>query len=245
MKKTHKYRYKKRIKRTIKRKNKKRGGSNPNIDNEKAKRILENIQENRKIENAQTIEQMKQTVNSTINLINGSIENAIVNIGNKIGVDITNPENIQRNLEKIKEALNDPETREKMKEIIYDTSIYLGVIMESAQPFTKPLVDTGMKALTEASSKVGESAVKIVLNTAEEIPIIGILIGSVRSISNVGEAIIASIGAGSKVVTSFSDTVNATFENVKDKLENLSEEKRKSIDRINNSTKRFIDSYKT
>ena len=161
-------------------------------------------------------------------LAEGIAVNTLNNVGEFVGVDLENPASVQEKLDNMKRTLSDPETTKKMVE--------LGVIaLEATEPFAKPLIDKTVEAGSEAISKMGEAGVKVLLNTAEEIPGVGIVLGTVRSLNNVGEAIISSVNAGTEVITSTSDTINATTKNFK----RLLKEKEDVLNRTQNSVNNF------
>jgi hypothetical protein len=98
------------------------------------------------------------------------------------------------------------------------------------------VIDKTVEASGKALSKIGETGVKVLLNTAEEIPGVGIIFGTVRSLSNIGEAIVSSVNAGSEVITASSDMINATTKN----YERLVEEKNQIAGRTNKSIEEFV-----
>lgn len=175
----------------------------------------------------------------TSELAEGVALKTIENIGMLLGVDLSNPRDINGNLDKIKVALSNPETKEKIRSIIGQISEILGVAIEAASPFIEPLMNKTFEVGTAALSKMSESAVKIGLNTAEEIPGVGVLIGTVRSLSSAMEAFLAGVNAGDEVVTSSSDTINAAVRNFKQ----IMKDKQNSLDRINNSVNNFQAPY--
>ena len=156
-------------------------------------------------------------------------------IGNLLGIDLSDTQDISGNLDRIKAALANPENREKIREIIGQLSEILAVALEAASPFIQPLIDKTFDVGANALSKMGESAVKIGLNTAEEIPGVGVLIGTIRSLSNALEAFLSTANAGEEIITTASDSVNAAFQN----FNKLTKEKEASLNRIQNSVNNF------
>ena len=108
-------------------------------------------------------------------------------------------------------------------------------MLEAAGPFLEQLVDKSIKIGSESITKIAEAAVKVALNTAEEIPVAGIVIGMVRSLSNAGEAALAATNATNQMITSTSNTINAASKN----YERLIKEKMNSENRINKSVTNF------
>ena len=188
-------------------------------------------------EDKEAVEQIKQEVqdekNSNIlgksgEFAEGVAANAINNVGNLIGLDLDDPNMVQENKEKIKQ--------------ISENAAEIGsIVAESVEPFTKPLIDKTIKAGTEAASKIGESSVKVILNTAEEIPGVGVVLGTIRSLGNIGDAVVSSVNAGSEVITSASDTINESVKN----FDRLIKEKGDVLNRTKASIDEFTGGFRT
>jgi len=168
-------------------------------------------------------------------LAEGLTLKGVEQMGSLMGVNLSDSRNVNEKLDQIKMALTDPKSKEKIKEIVSEAAAVGAVAVEAASPFIQPLVNKTIDVGTETMSKIGESAVKIALNTAEEIPVAGVVIGTVRSLSNAGEALAAASSAASQVVTASSDTINAATKN----FQRLMKEKMNSVNRINDSLNKF------
>ena len=158
----------------------------------------------------------------TKDVAEGVAANTLDKVGDLFGVDLTDPNLLEKN-------------KEEVKQISKNAAEMGNLVLESVEPFTKPLIDKSIKASGKILSEVGETGVKVVLNTLEEIPILGILVGTIRSAGNIGDAIVSSANAGSQVVTSAADTINASVKN----FDRLLEEK----EEILNRTKTSIDEF--
>jgi hypothetical protein len=180
-------------------------------------------------------------VTKASNLLSGLTIKGIERFGQLLGVDLSNTENFSEKLDQIKNALMDSKNREKIKGIIEELANTGAIMLEAAGPFLQQFVDKSIKIGTKSFSKIAEAAVKITLNTAEEIPGVGVVIGTVRSLSNAGEAVLAASNAATQMVTSASDTINAASKN----YERLIKEKMNSVNRINNSVTNFNKSMLT
>lgn len=163
-----------------------------------------------------------EILQTTGELAEGIVVNTLDDIGEVVGVDLSDPKLAEEN-------------REKIVQMGKNAAEVGAIALEAAEPFTKPLIDKSVEAGGEILSKMGEAGVKVLLNTAEEIPMVGIVFGTIRSISNIGEAAISSINAGSEVITTASDAVNATTKN----FERLMEEREKIQNRTNESIQNF------
>lgn len=181
-----------------------------------------------------------EVIDKSADLVEGVTANILDNTAELVGVDLTNTEETNKKLDEIKATISDPETQEKTSEIIGETAKLGAVALEAAEPFIDPLIDTVNDKSEKLLSKIGESSVKVLLNTAEEIPGVGVVIGTARSVSNIGEAIAASVNTGSELVTTTSDTINAATKNYKQLLD----EKTNIENRTNTSINQFENPVK-
>jgi hypothetical protein len=159
---------------------------------------------------------------TTGDLIEGATINTLEGVGELVGVDLTDPHLAEEN-------------KEKIQEITKNAAEIGTVALEAAAPFTDKLIDDSVEASGHALSKMGEAGVKVLLNTAEEIPGVGIIIGTLRSADAIGKAVLSSVNAGSEVIESSSDTLNATLKN----FDRLMEEKEETENRVKASIDEF------
>ena len=208
------------------------GGDSSTNDNN-ASQIMNEVKKERKfsIPSLGNIPMIKKTGE----LVEGLTLKGVERLASLLGINLSDSRSVNEKLDQIKLALSDPKNKEKIKEIVSEAAKVGAVAVEAASPFIQPLVNKTIAVGTESMSKIGESAVKIALNTAEEIPVAGVVIGTVRSLSNVGEAMAAASSAASEVVTASSDTINAATKN----FERLMKEKMNSVNRINDSLNKF------
>lgn len=152
----------------------------------------------------------------------GVAAKTVENVGDLLGVDLDDPNLVEKN-------------KEQIQQISKNAAEVGNLVVESVEPFTKPLIDKTIKASEKILSSVGENGVKVLLNTAEAIPGVGIVIGSIRTMDNIGNAVVSSVNAGSEVVASSADTINASVKN----FDRLIQEK----EEILNRTKSSIDEF--
>jgi hypothetical protein len=158
-----------------------------------------------------------------------------------LDVDLNDSAEFKEKLEDIKNVLNDPRNKELMKEVIANFAQVGIVALDAAKPFINDLITEIFDKLKVVGNEFGETGVKVALNTLEEIPGYGIIIGTIRSASNIGEAILASSNATAEVVTKTSDTINASLQN----FDNLLKEKGDLIDRTTESINKFSENMKS
>jgi len=208
------------------------GGDDSTIYDKNANEIMNEVKKERKINfdlgNLPVIKKSRE-------LLEGLSIKGIENLGLLLGVDLYSSQDINEKLEKIKVALADPRNKEKVREITSEAAKVGNIALEAATPFIKPLIDKTVDVGSEALSKMGESAVKIGLNTAQVIPGVGLVVGTFRSLNNAGEAMVAASNAASEVVTTTSDSINAATKN----FERLMKEKMQGLNRINESVNKF------
>jgi hypothetical protein len=152
-----------------------------------------------------------------------------------MGIDVTNPQQATQALAAINHTLTDPQAVQQMKQTIATAAESGKEMLQAAEPLIDPLVDKTIEEGQKAASKIGEAAIKIGLNTAEEIPGVGVLIGTVRSLSNAGEALTAAADAAAEITHTAADTVEGTAQNWK----RLQAEKAAAIARTQASMRQF------
>ena len=158
-----------------------------------------------------------------------------------LDVDLNDSERFKEKLEDLKNVLNDPRNKELMKEVVANFAQVGIVALDAAKPFINDLITEIFDKLKVVGDEFGETGVKVVLNTLEEIPGYGIIIGTIRSASNIGEAVLASTNATAEVVTKTSDTINASLQN----FDKLLKEKGDLMDRTTESINKFSENMKS
>jgi hypothetical protein len=166
--------------------------------------------------------------------------NTIESIGDKLGFDLKNTTQVNQKLRQVNDTLSNPQNIEQVKEIISNAAEIGAVGIEAAKPFIDPLIDTTIEKTKEAASKIGEAGVKIALNTATEIPGIGVVVGTIRSLSNAAEAGLAAINAGNEITKTTANTINASTKN----FNRLMREKKNILERTQNSVNNFMEPQK-
>ena len=177
------------------------------------------------MENNQQIDQIEKNVEAGHPGLSPAIKNAfgaatgaaeqasiyaLEKLSSFLGTDLTNKQAVNEKLDEIKKIVSDPEIREKLM-----------IIAVAAKPALQKFTEEVVEAVTKSADKIGQSTVKVILNTLEEIPGVGVLIGTARSADTIAQTV-QSVGNNfASVVISGSDAVNQTKQIVASKLSEL------------------------
>jgi rRNA processing protein Gar1 len=205
---------------------------NLNINMENLTKPVSNIIEGTKSVVSNIIEDVKIPVSNIVNkgvtLGEGLVEKGIEKVGDVVGVDVTQPQIIENKLHQIENVISNPEIKKEIGKIVEVTG-------EAMEPYIKPLEEKVIEKTKEVGKELGTSAVQIGLNTAEEIPGVGVVIGTLRSLDRAAKAGLSTVNAFAEVSKDTTDAINATAKNYK----RLMGEKNKIGQRINNSISTF------
>ena len=182
-----------------------------------------------------------EVMDKVVDLSEGLAIKTIDNTADMFGIDLNNSENFKEKLEDIKNVLDNPENKELINDIAGEVSEIGVVALQASKPFVNELITEVSDKLGVIGNEFGETGVKVALNTLTEIPGYGIIVGTIRSASNIGEAILASTNATAEVVTTVSDTTNATLQN----FDNLLKEKGDLLTRTSESINKFSENMKS
>ena len=162
--------------------------------------------------------------------------NAIENTGNYVGVNLQSPNEITNQLMAVKKTL---ENTTNLQEI----AIIGSLVLEAASPFIEPLINKITFYGENAGERIGKAIVSVILNTLEEIPIYGIIVGTIRSLNTIAVTILASINTAALTINEIRNTVQFTmdeFEGLKKEyMYQLQKQREKSVNRIQNSIQKF------
>ena len=233
---------------TIKKKNNKRktykkiGGNNkilipsiPSIPSIPPTNLLANITMQHVIKEH---EKNKKDITNKINMYAKNIasnmtNNIIALVGKWFKIDINDPSasiQLTEKIEHLNKLLVNPKIREELKQSIASSAEFGTLLLQVSKPFLEQFVKEAIDIITKSSSQIGTAIVKIGLNTAEEIPGVGILVGTIRSLSSAGDALLATTNATNEILTKSADTTNA----IAIELKQLLKEKEKTLQRIQN-----------
>ena len=182
-----------------------------------------------------------QVLKKIVDLSEGLAIKTIDNTSEFLNIDLDEgSEKFEKRLEEIKTVLNEPKNKELMREVVANFAEVGIIALDAAKPFIDDLITVIFDKLNIIGSEFGEAGIKIVLNSLTEIPGYGIIVGTIRSVNNMGEAILASSNAVSEIITTTSDTINASAQN----FDKLIKEKGDVIARTSESINNFSENIK-
>lgn len=213
------YSKKHRVSKIYRRKSRKlRGGEKKETLHEEAKVDQEEL--SKEIKNSHT-GIVGPATNLIGNVANNIASKAISGASSLLKIDLANKEDVNNALEKQVKILSDPKTREHIGEVIGEGAEVLAESLKASQPAINQLVETTTEAVEKSGTKIGKAAVNIIANTLEEIPMLGILVGTIRSVDKAVEAGQSIVNAGSEIVTASGDTLNQITQNIAEVTKDL------------------------
>jgi hypothetical protein len=171
-----------------------------------------------------------------VDSLNESVENS--------GITETIPEAIGKTvdiakdvLEKTSEKLEDPQFQEDLKIAASNIADKASIVLDAADKPLNKLVDKSMEIGEKLGEKMASSAVKIGLDTAGMIPVVGEIVEGVRVVDDIAKAGFAVADAGAQSIKMSADTVSETLNAIQEKI-NQSEN---VLDRTTGSVTDFVD----
>jgi hypothetical protein len=197
---------------------------------------LENqsLQELQKIKD-ERLAKSSEALSSVTNAAKGVAVNALETVGDKLGVDITNPQSVDNALNNIKNAVTNPEAVKKTTDILKGLAQNAAVYYKAVEPLIDPMADKMLEVGTKAAEKMGESATVIASNTIKEIPGVGLAYAVVQDVAKLGEAASAATNAFAEITTEAADSAVVFKKN----LDQLKSEKAAIEARTNETLNQF------
>jgi hypothetical protein len=208
--------------------------TNTNTDKNENDKLINEIENKHSLGNSNIFKQITE-------LSEGLALKTMDNTAEFFDVDLNDSDKFKQRLEELKIILNDPKNKKLMRELVANFAEIGIIALEASSPFIEKLIVEIFNKLTIMGNEFGKAGVKIGLNTMEEVPGYGVIIGTVRSASNAAEAVLASTNAASEIITISSDNMNAATQS----FDKLLKEKKEVIDRTNKSIVDFSDNMKS
>jgi hypothetical protein len=144
---------------------------------------------------------------------------------------------IIQKIDEINEALKDPETQEQLRELAKILAEKGGVMLEAASPSLKKSLFKLIEIVTEGGIKLGHSMIKLILDLAGAVPVVGEVVEAIRILDDIVKAIQSTIAFSLELYTTNVDAVTETIRRFNSLI------KSKSIDSSLNSPNKPTETY--
>ena len=135
-------------------------------------------------------------------------------LGNNLASRIPFTDNIKSTLNGILQTLKDPEMRQNIRNIVGEGATTLAIGLEASQPAIDKVFSSIVDAIEKSTEKIANASISVFMNTAEEVPGIGIFIGTIRSLDTIVKTIQSLVNAGSEVIIANADAVSEITERI-------------------------------
>ena len=135
-----------------------------------------------------------------------------------LGVDGSNPQQINAKIDEIKRAVSDPETKEKVQVIASKISILVSIAFEAVEPQIQTLSDKINNIYVKSTSELGTSTISILKNIAKAIPIYGAIVALIDTANTITVASAHTVTAKEHAKIAYADAITAASINFKDLL---------------------------
>ena len=152
-------------------------------------------------------------------LIEGLILESIDQLGNTLGLDVSNPQQVNAKLDELKILVSDPETQEKVRIIVGKMGILLSIAFEAVDPYIQPLADKINKIYVQSTSELGKSSITILKNIAKAIPVYGAIVALIDMANTITVTGANSVSAKEHVQSAYDDALIAASINFKEIFE--------------------------
>ena len=153
--------------------------------------------------------------------------------------------NIAKNyLKTFNDNLSTPEIKEETKIAIENAADIAGITIDAMDKPINKGIDLLNEAGTKALSGVGEGAVKVLLNTAAAIPLVGVPIAAARDLDAIIEAGSDVVQATSDASTTIANVVKETTENINEELGKKNNQEQENQEQENNNNEEPLSELK-
>lgn len=158
-------------------------------------------------------------INKILTIIEVLILESTNTLGLLIGIDVSNPQQVNAKLDEIKIIVSDPETQEKVRIIASKMSILVSIAFEAAYPYIEPMSDKINNLYVKTSTDLGKSTITILKNISKAIPIYGALVALIDSANTITVTAANTVAAANHAQSAYDDAIIAASMNFKDLLD--------------------------
>lgn len=172
-----------------------------------------------KVENnsSEMIDKFRENLkNTTSNITNDAYSKGIDFLKNKTGIDISDKSQVEDKLLQVQSLLSDPNIKNKIKNITDEFSDQTMLIIDrSKEPIIK-LIDTSGEIMEKSAPKIIDRVGRIIMNTIQALPIVGIPIGLFRDFINGAEIAHTTIESFQRILKNIAKTMDDIESNIND-----------------------------
>lgn len=167
-------------------------------------------------------------INKVLLLIEGLIIESIDKLGNIIGLDVSDPQQVNAKLAEIQVIMSDPEINEKVRIIVGKIGILLSIALEAAEPYIKPTADKINNIYIKSTSNLGTSTITIIKNIAKAIPVYGAIVALIDTANTITVTAANTVTAKQHAQSAVDDATIL----ISDDFKNLLKQKKDLLSRI-------------
>jgi hypothetical protein len=194
---------------------------------------LAKLKEERAIANQEMIEDA-----STV--AKGLLTNTLETAGDLVGIDIDNPEAVNKKLEDIKETFTDPKNLETLTETVAAAAEKGAVVLEAAAPLVDPLAEKALDVTSKTAVKMADTGTTILSNFVKEIPGVGLAYSLIQDATKIGEAASAVVNAAADLTTDTADSAVVFKKNLEELQNEAADIENRTADTVNNFNKPIV-----
>ena len=151
-------------------------------------------------------------------------------LARKIGIDLLRPESAAHQISEVNKTLDNPDVREQLKEGVGVYSKVAAATLDSTKPVMDEVIDIYANTAQEIGDEMGETAVKVGLNTLQSIPGVGAAVGIVRDAGNIADATYNITQISDQSNSAVSQALSTTDSALKEKLLAIKDYEKKTTD---------------
>ena len=170
----------------------------------------------------------EQLINRILLVIEGLIIKSIDQLGNVIGIDVSDPKQVNAKLDEIEVIISDPEIHEKVVSIVEKMNMLLYVALEAAKPYVKPMADKINNIYIKSTSDIGSSTITILKNIAKAIPVYGAIVALIDTANTVTVTAANTVTAKQHAQSAYNEALIL----MTDDFKNLLKQKKDLLSRI-------------
>jgi hypothetical protein len=170
-------------------------------------------------------------------------------LAKKIGIDLLRPEKAAHQIAEVNKTLDNPAVQQQLKEGVGAYSKVAAATLDSTKPVMDEVIDIYANTAQEIGDEMGETAVKVGLNTIQSIPGVGAAVGVARDAGNIADAIYNTSQINSISNTLIGQALETSDSALKEKLQAIKEYEKKTTDlfdekeNIEGRTQKSIDNH--